>query len=335
MKKENYGRYMNLLTDYAFKKIFGTEKNKALLIAFLNEIVPHRETIVDVQYLPTEQLGNIEGNRRAFFDLYCIDEKGKRYIIEMQIGRQEHFMSRSLFYSTFPLQAQAKKGKWNFELKPLYHIAILNFSMYDDDSCVGHIYLVRKENNEKVSEVLNFIVVELPKFKKEIKDLQTKLDCWLYSFRNLSTLEAQPPEMRGEIFDRLFAAADTNKLTTMEQKAYNKSIAKDFHVQLIADYSRKEGEARGKAIGEAKGILKGEARGEARGMRKGILKGMQKGILKGEARGKREGERLGMKQKAITVAEISLKEGFPVKLVAKLSGLTVQQVNSIIKEQSK
>jgi predicted transposase/invertase (TIGR01784 family) len=309
MKKEQYGRYMNLMTDFAFKKVFGTEENKALLIAFLNEVVPHKETIVDVQYLPTEQLGNIKDDRKAIFDLYCIDEKGERYIIEMQVVQQEHFMGRSLFYATFPIQSQATKGKWNFELKPLYHIAILNFSLFDDDDCISHVSLVKEETKKKVSDILNFIIVELPKFRKEIKELKTKLDCWLFSFKNLHKLEVQPPEIQGEIFDKLFSVADTNKLTTMEQRTYKRSVTQDYDVQLAMDYSRKKGIAKGEEIG----IKKGEQRGLQRGLQQGMQQGLQQG----------------MQQGLIAVAKAGLKEGLSVELVAKLTGLTIQQVKSL------
>ena len=290
MKKVKYGRYMNLMTDYAFKKIFGTEENKALLIAFLSEIVPHTEPIVDVQYLQTEQLGNIGGDRKAIFDLYCIDEKGERYIIEMQIGRQEHFMERSLFYATFPIQLQAVKGKWDYKMKPFYHISILNFSLLDDDDFVSHVSLIKEENHKKVSNILNFIIVELPKFRKDINELITKLDCWLYSFKNLYKMEIQPPEIGGKIFDRLFTAADTNTFTTMEQTAYRKSIAKDYEVQLMMDYKFKDG----------------------------MQQGMQQGI----------------QQSVISVARTGLKEGLPVELVSKLTGLTIQQIESLALSQS-
>jgi predicted transposase/invertase (TIGR01784 family) len=311
MKKMRIGRYMNMMTDFAFKKIFATEENKALLIAFLNDILPHEETIMNVQYLPTEQLGYVEEDRKAIFDIYCTDANGRRYIIEMQIGQQEHFMERSLFYSTFPIQAQAVRGKWDFAMKPLYHIAILDFTMFHGDkNHLSHISLMREETGEKASNALNFVVIELPKFKKKIKDLKTNLDCWMFCFKNLHKLAEQPPELLSETLDRLFSTAETKKLTTMEKQEYRKSVADYADVQLMMDCSKKEG------------VLCGERRGERRGLKKGLLQGEQRGLLKGKHQG--------LQQALISVASSALKKGMSIETVSELTGLSVQKVKRLL-----
>jgi predicted transposase/invertase (TIGR01784 family) len=334
MQKGKMSRYMNMMTDFAFKKIFATEENKALLIAFLNETVPPRETkeaIVDVQYLPTEQLGNIEEDRKAIFDIYCTDAKGKRYIIEMQIGRQEHFMERSLFYATFPVQSQAVKGKWNFAMKPLYHIAILNFIMFPGDkSCLSHISLIREETGEKASDILNFVVIELPKFRKKIRDLETNLDYWMFSFKNLYRLKEPPPGVRSEIFDKLFSVADTKKLTKMEKQEYRKSVAEYADVQLMMDYSKKEGMQHGLLQGERRGLRLGKRQGLLQGEQRGLKKGVQQGLLQGEQRGLKKGVQQGQQQALAAVAKSGFKKGMSVETVSELTGLPIQEVKLLL-----
>jgi predicted transposase/invertase (TIGR01784 family) len=114
-------RYINPFTDFGFKKIFGSEVNKDLLIAFLNTLLPAEAgTVSDLSFLPNEQVGRSEYDRRAIFDLYCENEKGEKFIVEMQRAKQNYFKDRSIFYATFPVQQQAQSGSWNFCLKAVY-----------------------------------------------------------------------------------------------------------------------------------------------------------------------------------------------------------------------
>jgi len=103
-------KYINPLTDFGFKKLFGTEPNKDLLIDFLNQILPDRK-IKDLTYSSGEKQGLTELDRKAIFDLYCIGDKGERFIVEMQKAKQNYFKDRSVFYASFPIQEQGKKNK--------------------------------------------------------------------------------------------------------------------------------------------------------------------------------------------------------------------------------
>lgn len=120
-------RYVNFYTDFAFKKLFGTEANKDLLISFLNSLFDGTEVIKTLNYLNVEHLGHNAAERKAVFDVYCENEKGEKFLIEMQKAEQEYFKDRSIFYSTFPVQEQAPQGRWNFKLNKVYTIGILNF----------------------------------------------------------------------------------------------------------------------------------------------------------------------------------------------------------------
>lgn len=104
-------KYINPFTDFGFKKLFDSEFNKELLIDFLNQVLDEREQIHDLTYLNTENLGSTEADRKAVFDLYCENEKGEKFIIELQNARQDFFKDRSIYYATFPIQSQAVKGK--------------------------------------------------------------------------------------------------------------------------------------------------------------------------------------------------------------------------------
>ena len=121
-------KYINPFTDFGFKKLFGTEPNKDLLIDFLNTVIlPKKRKRKDLSYRKNEQIGNTELDRKAIFDLYCIGSEGERFIVEMQKAKQNYFKDRSVFYSTFPIQEQAQRGDWDYKLSEVYTVGVLDF----------------------------------------------------------------------------------------------------------------------------------------------------------------------------------------------------------------
>ncbi|GHT48939.1 hypothetical protein FACS189440_13680 [Bacteroidia bacterium] len=249
MNKNLTSTYINPLTDFGFKKLFATESNKALLIDFLNEIIKEEGCITDIKYQPTLQLGSTEADRKAIFDIFCKNENGEFFIVEMQKARQPYFVDRSLFYSTFPIQSQAPQGSWNFELKAVYTVALLDFKLFEDiadeDYFIEKIYLARERTKARYSKKLNFIFVELPKFKKNIEELKTNADRWLYCFKHLGQLEGQPEELSGGVFETLFKEAEIKKLTHIEMEQYHKSVLEYSDVRDAVDYAMERGRNEG------------------------------------------------------------------------------------------
>ena len=193
----NQGKYINPFTDFGFKKLFGTESNKELLIDFLNHALGNREQIRDLTYLNTENLGLTEDGRKAMFDLYCENGKGDKFIIELQNVPQEFFKDRSVFYAAFPIQQQAPKGsKWNYCLKAVYTIGILNFHFGDSPGASNRYFrevqLLDKQTFEVFYDKLTFIFVELSRFRKKGPELRTHFDKWLYALKHMRTLKARP-----------------------------------------------------------------------------------------------------------------------------------------------
>ncbi len=181
----NGDRYINLLTDFGFKRIFGSEPNKALLIDFLNSILPTYHTVADISYKSNENVGNTALDRKAIFDLYCESEKGEKFIVEIQKAKQNYFKDRSVYYATFPIQEQAIQGDWNYKLSSVYTIGILDF-IFDDhknDPEFFHTVELKNQNCEVFYDKLKFIYIELPKFNKKLEDLETNFDKWLFLFR--------------------------------------------------------------------------------------------------------------------------------------------------------
>ena len=125
-------KYINPYTDFGFKKLFGEEANKDLLIDFLNQLLPEHHQIAELEFRNSESLADMSHERKAIFDIHCQSKSGEKFIVEMQKAKVNFFKDRSLFYSTFPIREQAKRGEWDFRLTPIYMIAILDFR-YDEE----------------------------------------------------------------------------------------------------------------------------------------------------------------------------------------------------------
>ena len=221
-------KYINPYTDFGFKKLFGTEMNKDLLISFLNALLKGQQTIKDVRYLPTEHFG-IYGNRRAIFDVYCEDENGGKFIVEMQNVSQQYYKDRSVFYSTFPIQEQAKVGEdWDFNLKDVYTVGVLNFVFRDDeysDDCYHHeVKLMDTQTKKVFFDKLTYIYLEMPKFNKTEDQLETMFDKWLFVLRNLSRLLERPAALQERVFEKLFKQAEIAKFSPEERQDYEESV---------------------------------------------------------------------------------------------------------------
>jgi predicted transposase/invertase (TIGR01784 family) len=222
-------KYINPFTDYGFKKLFGEEPNKDLLLDFLNELLKDEQgQIKDLTYLKTEQLGASDIDRKAIFDLYCENEKGEKFIVELQKSKQNFFKDRTVYYSTFPIREQAKRADWNFELKAVYTIAILDF-IFDSDKNEPEKYrydvkLTDTETKEIFYDKLTFIYLEMPKFNKTVDELENRFEKWLYVIKNLNRLDRVPDKLREQIFEKLFDTAEIAKFTPEQVRSYEDSL---------------------------------------------------------------------------------------------------------------
>ena len=235
------------MTDFGFKKLFGNEPNKDLLIDFLNQILPERHQIKDLNYSRNEQLGQAELDRKAIFDLYCIGQSGERFIVEVQKAKQNYFKDRSIYYSSFPIQEQAKKGDWDFKQDPVYTVGILDF-IFDDhknEDELLHLIELKNQRCEVFYDKLKFIYIELPKFKKTQEELEDHFEKWLYVFRHLSELQDRPQQLQDRIFQKLFDTAEIAKFTAEERVAYEESLKYYRDIKNVVDTSREEGKEEG------------------------------------------------------------------------------------------
>lgn len=240
-------KYINPLTDFGFKKLFGTEPNKMLLIDFLNEILPDRK-IQDLTYSSNEKQGLSDLDRKAIFDLYCIGDNGERFIVEMQKARQNFFKDRSVFYASFPIQEQGQRNTWDYKLEAVYSIGILDF-IFDDhknDDELLHIVELKNQRCEVFYDKLKFVYIELPKFKKGEDELETHFDKWMFVFTRLSKLQNRPKKLQDKVFGKLFEAAEIAKFSSIEREAYEESLKYYRDIKNVVDTSKEEGREEGR-----------------------------------------------------------------------------------------
>jgi len=168
-------KYINPFTDFGFKRLFGEEVNKDLLIDFLNSLLPGHHKIKELSYSRSEQLGDLSMDRRAVFDIYCQSQNGDKFIVELQKAKQNFFKDRSVFYATFPIREQAERGEWNFELSAVYCVGILDFVFEEDLENADYLHTVQLKNrhNQVFFDKLTFIYIEMPKFEKTGQELNT------------------------------------------------------------------------------------------------------------------------------------------------------------------
>ena len=263
--KMDTGRYINPYTDFGFKKLFGTEMNKDLLISFLNALFNgKKQEITDVQYLNAEHLGEGYGDRRAVFDVYCMTSDGSRFIVEMQKVEQEYFKDRSIYYSTFAIREQAVKGKqWNYHLDDVYTVGVLNFVFpngeYPSDSFCHEIKLTDVEDNHVFYDKLTFLYLEMPKFTKTEDELETMFDKWMFVLHNLGRLLDRPKALQDRVFQKLFEQAEIARYSESERWQYFESQKEYWDNYSIMTTALKKGRAEGKAEGLAEGRAEGRA----------------------------------------------------------------------------
>ncbi len=242
-------KYINLFTDFGFKKIFGEEASKPMLIDFLNNLLPDIN-IVNLSLKNKEMLSKTAQDRKAVYDIYCENDKGEKIIVELQKAKQNYFKDRTIYYSTFPIQEQAEKGDWDYKLKAVYCVGILDFTFEDKfneiEKEVVHTVVLKDQNNQQFYDKLKFVYLEMPNFSLTEKKLKTRLDKWLYFIKNLEKLESIPSIFKDKIFKQAFDKAEIAKYSVQEQTDYEASLKTYRDLKGVIDTAFDEGKLEGK-----------------------------------------------------------------------------------------
>lgn len=274
------GKYINPFTDWGFKRLFGQEFSKDLLISFLNDLLVDEMHIRDVTFKDKEQLADSKDLRGCIFDIYCETDDGNHFIVEMQNRWVPFFVNRSIYYASKAIVGQRKKTIEQkpalYQLMPVYVVCLMNFMPKDNavSKFRTDVALYEKGSQDVFSDNLHFIYLSLPFFDKKAEECESDFDKWIYVLKHMEALERMPFTAQKKIFKRLAELADSRCLSQEEQEKYDESLkaADDYYGVLMSYYMN------GIDEGEAKGFAKGEARGSYHKSldiaKKMLLKGM-------------------------------------------------------------
>lgn len=322
LPKLKIGKFIDPLTDFGFKRIFGSDPTKDLLIHFLNELFKGRKVIADITFNNNEHIGRASKIRKMIFDLTCTAQDGEQFIIEVQRIKQKFFKDRAIYYISRLINNQAPQdSSWNYSLKEVYFIGIMDFALEDSevDKCLHWVSLAYENSNKTFYNKLSFVFIEIPKFVKTDEELTTGVDKWLYLLKNLSRLNKMPAILNTRIFSKLFQIALVSNLTKEDFMKYEKNLMAEWDEYAIKKTLEDEAKlAREQAMEE--------------GIAKGMAKGMAKGIAKGEEKGRKEGWVEGVETKSYeVVANLLETKKFTISEIANFAGVSEGFVRKVKK----
>ena len=312
-------KFINPFTDVGFKRIFGQEINKDLLIDFLNSLLDGERRVNDIRFLDKELLPAYAKDRSLIYDVYCTDDNGEQFIVEMQNREHVNFRERTLYYLSQAISRQGEKGvDWSFDLKAVYGVFFLNFNLAGlPRKLRTDIVLCDRDTHEPFSDKMRYIFIELPSFVKAEGDCENDFERWIYVLKNMETLQRLPFKARKAVFEKLEEIVDIASMSKEDRLKYDESIKVYRDRMAIMAFERKQGFAEGMEKGMAEGMEKGMAQGMAEGIAQGIAEGMEKGMEKGQ-----EQERL---KNARAMKAAGLASG----LISQITGLTLETVEAL------
>lgn len=285
-------KFLDPKNDVAFKKIFGTEKNKDILIHFLNDMITFKEKapITEVTFLKTNQDPDIAIKKTSIVDILCKDKEGNGYIVEMQVAKEKGFEKRAQYYAAKAYISQMVVGGEYQNLKEVIFLAIADFVMFPNkkEFKSDHVTL-DKNSHEHDLQDFSFTFLELPKFNKRINQLSDMIDKWAYFFKRAEeTSEKDLPKLieHDEVMERAYE--ELNRFSWNERELLTYDQAEKYEWAYNASMDQKYDE------------------------------GHEKGLEKGKIEGK------------IEVAKKLLANGMEVEIVASITALSIQEIRSLL-----
>ncbi|MBB5646361.1 Rpn family recombination-promoting nuclease/putative transposase [Pedobacter cryoconitis] len=288
-------KYIDPLSDFGFKHLFGGEPNKEIMIAFLNALFEGEKHITDIVYNPTELAGDDREHKKACFDLLCTGDKGEQFIVEMQRAAHNNFEDRCIFYLSRLIHQQKLKRNWEVKLKEVFLVGILDFNMKNclSNHFLQSISLVNTGTGKIFHNGLGFKFLELPKFGKKEDELETELDKWVYMLKHMHSLDQVPKYLDKRVFEKIFNIAEMDKLSPEQQFVYDSILQREEDDQYRLGYAEQ----------------------------KGREEGMEKGLGQGKEEGKHE--------TALAIARKMKEENFELAKIAGFTALSIEEIESL------
>ena len=295
--------FLDVKTDYAFKKVFGSDTSKDILISFLNALVydDKKVKIKDLTIVDPYNIPMIKGVKDTFVDVKALLDDNTKVIIEMQVLNHKGFEKRVLYNAAKNYSVQLNKSENYNLLNPVIALSIVDFNMFENTpNIINHFKLLEKEEFITYNDDIELIFVELPKFKKELDELSNIKEEWIYFLKNAGSLEYIPNDLDNSIKEALNNVNEAN-LTKEELESQHKR--KEFiSIQKLA-------------------VLKADEDGFEKGMEKGLEKGLEQGMEKGLEKGLEQGMEKGLEQGKLEIAKKSLQQGLDMDTIVMITGL--------------
>lgn len=260
--------FLDIRTDFAFKKVFGSEDSKDILLNFLNAVIYFDSTrkINDLVIVDPYNIPMLKGMKDTFVDVKAELDDGSRVIIEMQILNHEGFEKRVLYNAAKNYSTQLQKGEAFSLLNPMIALTLTDFVMFQDNKALMHCFkLLEKERFIQYNDDIELIFIELPKFTKTESELQSVQDQWLYFIKNASRLDSVPKNLQ-KTLEKAFAIANEANLTREELELQHKKRDWIYIQKSAIELAMKQGIVQGLAQGIEQGIEQGVAQGIAQGV---------------------------------------------------------------------
>ena len=310
------GKFLDPKNDIAFKKIFGSEKNKDILIHFLNDMLSfkHKKPIQDVTFLKTHQDPDIYIKKESIVDVLCQDEDGNKYVVEMQVAEHDGFIKRAQYYAAKAYIAEMKRGDPSYEnLKEVIFLSIADFVLFPDKEAYKSDHIILdNETYENDLKDFSFTFLELPKFKLEKHELKTMTEKWAYYFKNApTTMEEDLIEIFKDDPAICHAYEELNRFhwTDEEMQFYEsdiKRIRDNNAVRLAQQKKMANLEKQMQELEKQRQELEKTAR---ESMDKGRAEGIEKGIVQ--------------------IAKAMIAEGMDSKTISKVTGISLEDITSM------
>lgn len=240
-------KYINPFTDVGFKRIFGQELSKPLLLDFLNSLFGGEKHIVNLTFLDKEQPALYEEDRSLIYDIYCETNEGEKIIVEMQNKSQPYFKNRSIYYISESIARQGERGSsWNYAIDAVYLIAFLNFIPLDfKRQFRTDVVLAEKDTVEQFSDKMRMTFLQLPLFDKEAGECENQVERWIFLLKNMETLSRLPWAAQSAVFKKLESIADVGAMSRDERLKYDESLRKYRDTISVFEGVRLEGRMEG------------------------------------------------------------------------------------------
>ena len=314
---------INPLSDFGFKRLLATERNKDILIHLLNAFISEDTGIItDVSYLPTELLGIKKEDKYVRFDLYCENQNGNRFIVEMQNGKQQHYADRMRVYTSFATVQNLTPGDDKYEHVPrVYSFNMMSYNLQEFKGRGNFFWRVclKDDDNEIFTKNTAYYFVELSKFAAQLGtiDMGDERNRLLYMFTNVVYLQKREINNLIPMQLRFYKECQITNFTDMEKQDYVKSLMEHDDVREMVECERDEAKEEGIQIGIGLGIEQGIKQGIEQGIERGIEQGIEQGVQQGLAQGRRE------------LIRRMLENGLAPEQVAELTGIGLDEIQGM------